>query len=44
MEKLLGLKKSLEQRYDQIMEMKKLVSDLQDQNCTMEEQIRQMNR
>ena len=26
------------------MEMKKLVSDLQDQNSTMEEQIRQLNR
>jgi len=26
------------------MEMKKLVSDLQDQNSTMEEQIRQMNK
>lgn len=40
----MGLKKSLEQRYDQILEMKKLIADFQDQNSTMEEQIKQLNR
>lgn len=40
----MGLKKSLEQRFDQILEMKKLAADLQEQNSTMEEQIKQMNK
>lgn len=44
MEKLLILKRSLQQRFDQIIEMQKLNADLQNQKSTIEEQINQINK
>lgn len=40
----MGLKRALEQRYDQIVEMKKLVTELQAQNTETQMTIQDMQR
>ena len=44
MEKMVGLKRALEQRFEQIMEMKKLVSELQASNADTQMEIQEVQR